>query len=45
MFLNLYLSAQPPLPSSSLISQPFSQPLITAPIFISYLSTFLTNPP
>jgi hypothetical protein len=31
MFLNLHLLAQPPLPSSSLISQLFSQP----PIFIS----------
>ncbi|KAJ6873452.1 hypothetical protein NC651_032355 [Populus alba x Populus x berolinensis] len=34
-----------PLPSSSLIPQPFSQPPITNPIFISYLSTFLTTPP
>ncbi|KAJ6954778.1 hypothetical protein NC652_006278 [Populus alba x Populus x berolinensis] len=34
-----------PLPSSSLIPQPFSNQSITAPIFISYLSTFLITPP
>ncbi|KAJ6978773.1 hypothetical protein NC653_027051 [Populus alba x Populus x berolinensis] len=45
MFLNLYLSAEPPLPSSSLIPQPFSQPPITAPHLHLLSLNFSHNPP
>ncbi|KAJ6962563.1 hypothetical protein NC652_001276 [Populus alba x Populus x berolinensis] len=50
MFHNLYLSTQPPPPSSlstfiTHVCQSLSLSIAPPPIFISYLSTFLTTPP
>ncbi|KAJ7008397.1 hypothetical protein NC653_007157 [Populus alba x Populus x berolinensis] len=42
MFFNLHFSTQPPLPSSSLISQPFSHLSIVLTALHLHLSTFFT---